>query len=170
MSTKTRRKSRTLRQRPNQAASAARPLPKRTPTPRPSREFITEPAMNAAYAARLAGLPLVPITAWALEDTGAMVTFPSGARLVHHPAADTPFTALTPCNSGFHHSHPITTSADLHCTSRHGNPTVLPLPEGRHRADQATAETQRLSTDEIAAGLTDRAAADLEQPKGHPAQ
>ncbi|MFD3516290.1 hypothetical protein [Streptomyces sp. NPDC058657] len=157
------------------------PLPKRTPTAPSTPDFITHEAINAAYAARLAGLPGLPIRAWIAADSTIAADFRSGARLIHHPGSTTPFTALTPCPSGTHHVHPITTGNDLDeacrtaaaCTSHHGRPTPDPTPDTAptvqvnnlapafgHRNDT----TESLSLAAIAAEL----AAHTDQPKEHP--
>lgn len=156
------------------------PLPKRTPTTPPTPDFITAEAIQAAYAARLAGLPVIPIRAWTAADSTIAATFRSGARLIHHPGAPVPFTALTFCPARFHHVHPVTTGQDLEeacrtaaaCTSTHGRPTksapdaaptvqVNSLAEAfGHRQDT----TQSLSLAAIAAELDARP----DQPKEHP--
>ncbi|NEC17905.1 hypothetical protein [Streptomyces parvus] len=141
-------------------------LPIRPATPGP--EFITEQQMNAAYAARLAGLPLIPITAWAPQPNGAVrAHLPAGVSLTHQPAG---FTAHTPCPNGAHHHTPITndqglrdaTAAAAHCTDLHGQPRTLTL----HQAAATTEDTQQLSRDDIDAGLT----ADHDQAQPHPTE
>ncbi|MFG2676973.1 hypothetical protein [Streptomyces sp. NPDC048445] len=137
--------------------------------PHPGPEFITKHQMAAAYAARLAGLPLIPITAWTPQPDGTVrATFPSGATLTH---TTTGFDAYTPCTQGATHHNHITTGQDLrdaaaaaaHCTNLHGRPRTLTL----HQAATTTADTQALDGNTITAGLAQRAA-DTEQPKEHP--
>lgn len=134
-------------------------------------EFITEQQIKAAYAARLADLPLIPITAWTpLPEGGVRATFPTGASLTRLPDA-TGFEALTPCpNRALHHHH-ITNGQELrhaaaataHCAQLHGRPRVLTLAQ----ADTTTADTQQLARDDIDNGLAARTA-DQEEPKEHP--
>jgi hypothetical protein len=134
-------------------------------------EFITEGQIKAAYAARLADLPLIPITAWTpLPDGSVRATFPTGASITRLPNA-TGFDALTPCPQGATHHHHITNGQDLrhvaaataHCTQLHGRPRVLTLAQ----ADSTTADTQQLNRGDIEAGLAARTA-DTETPKEHP--
>ncbi|WP_405682801.1 hypothetical protein [Streptomyces sp. NBC_01238] len=152
------------------AVHAVLPVRPHTDTP-PTQypEFISEGQIAAAYAARLADLPLIPITAWQPSpDGGVRAHFPTGASLTHTP---TGFDALTPCPTGAMHHHRITTGAQLrqaaaaaaHCTQLHGRPRTLTL----HQAATTTADTQALTRDDIDTGLTQRAA-DTEKPKGHP--
>ncbi|MFJ4887737.1 hypothetical protein [Streptomyces sp. NPDC088731] len=165
------RKSST-KQRPSSALKKTAPptravLPVR---PRTDPEFITEHQIRAAYAARLANLPLIPITAWQPQPDGSVrAHFPSGATLTHAPNA-TGFDALTPCPQGaMHHDH-ITTGHDLHaaataaahCTQLHGRPRTLTLAQ----AATTTADTQALTRNDIDTGLANRAAD--ETPKEHP--
>lgn len=76
---------------PTKPAALRAVFPVRTPTAGP--EFITEQQMNAAYAARLHGLPLIPITAWLPQPNGAVrAHLPGGTSLTHGPSG---FTALT---------------------------------------------------------------------------
>ncbi|MDX5526132.1 hypothetical protein PV677_36290 [Streptomyces sp. DE06-01C] len=141
-------------------------LPVRPATPGP--EFISEQQMNAAYAARLNGLPLIPITAWTPQPNGAVRAHLSGGTsLTHQPAG---FTAHTPCPNGAHHHAPVTSSQGLrdaittaaHCTDLHGQPRTLTL----HQAAVTAEDTQQLSRDDIDAGLT----ADHNQAQPHPAE
>ncbi|MFF8422883.1 hypothetical protein [Streptomyces sp. NPDC015680] len=166
------RKSST-KQRPSSApkktaAPARAVLPVR---PHTGPEFITEHQIRAAYAARLAELPLIPITAWQPQPDGTVrAHFPTGASLTHTP---TGFHALTPCPQGaVHHDH-ITTSHDLHaaataaahCTQLHGRPRTLTLAQ----AATTTADTQALTCSDIDTGLANRAASvETEKPKEHP--
>ncbi|MFF2411810.1 hypothetical protein [Streptomyces sp. NPDC058092] len=134
-------------------------------------EFISEDQIAAAYQARLADLPLIPITAWKPGAIGSVTAlFPSGATLTH--TAGTPgFDALTPCPQGATHHNHITNGAQLreaaaaaaHCTQLHGRPRTLTLAQ----AATTTADTQALTRNDIDTGLTNRAA-DTEKPKGHP--
>ncbi|WP_331729026.1 hypothetical protein OG693_39230 (plasmid) [Streptomyces sp. NBC_01259] len=139
--------------------------------PHPGPEFITQQQITAAYAARLAGLPLIPITAWTPQPDGTVrAQFPAGATLTHGREGGG-FDALTPCTQGAHHHNRITTGLDLHnaaataaqCTHLHGRPRTLTLAQ----AATTTADTQQLTGDDITTGLANRAA-DTEQPKEHP--
>ncbi|MEU9947035.1 hypothetical protein [Streptomyces sp. NPDC047939] len=169
MSRKTATKKRpTTRTAATPTAPARAALPVR---PHPGPEFITEHQITAAYAARLAGLPLIPITAWQPQPDGTVrATFPGGATLTHAPN-HTGFDALTPCTQGaVHHNH-VTTGAQLRqaaaaadqCTHLHGRTRTLTLAQ----AANTTADTQQLSSDDITTGLANRAA-DAETPKEHP--
>ncbi|MFC8339344.1 hypothetical protein ACFUJX_20350 [Streptomyces rubiginosohelvolus] len=155
------------KKRPATKPTVLRPvLPVRTPTTGP--EFITEQQMNAAYAARLHGLPLIPITAWTPQPNGAVrAHLPAGVSLTHQPAG---FTAHTPCPNGAHHHTAITNGHDLrnataaaaHCTNLHGQPRTLTLAQAAATAE----DTQQLSRDDIDAGLT----ADHDHAQPHPAE
>lgn len=179
-------------QRPRPAAKkrptrAARPAAKKPPLPpvravlpvRPHTdtpptqyaEFISEAQIKAAYAARLADLPLIPITAWTpLPDGSVRALFPSGASLTRVPD-QAGFDALTPCPQGATHHHHITNGTELrhaaaataHCTQLHGRPRTLTLAQSVATA----ADTQQLARDDIEAGLANRTA-DTETPKEHP--
>lgn len=141
----------------------------------PWPEFITHKAITAHYQARLHGLPTRTIRDWKESRGTATITFPTGARIDHTPAADAPFHAHTPCKNGGVHYDPIHTLQDLHaaeqaaasCTDRHGAPAALALGASLNRAKTTTADTQPMSTDAITEGLAERAA-DTEQPKEHP--
>ncbi|MFD8469039.1 hypothetical protein ACFV10_28525 [Streptomyces cyaneofuscatus] len=131
-------------------------------------EFITEQQMNAAYAARLHELPLIPITTWAPQPNGAVrAHLPGDLSLTHGP---TGFTAHTPCPNGAHHHTPITNGQDLlnatttaaHCTDLHGQPRTLTL----HQAAATAEDTQQLSRNDIDATLR----ADHDQPQPHPTE
>ncbi|WP_331746709.1 hypothetical protein [Streptomyces sp. NBC_00842] len=174
MSRKTSTKQRPARPAPKKpqlpAVRAVLPVRPHTDTP-PTLypEFITEAQITAAYAARLADLPLIPITAWQPNPDGTVrAHFPTGASLTHTPDG---FDALTPCPNGAHHHHRITTGTELrhaaaaaaHCTQLHGWPRTLTLAQ----AATTTADTQQLNRDDIDTGLANRTAAD-EKPKEHP--
>ncbi|WP_327259964.1 hypothetical protein [Streptomyces sp. NBC_01240] len=175
MSRKSSTKPRPTRPAPKKPSSAAvravlpvRPHTDTPPTQYP--EFITEAQIAAAYAARLADLPLIPITAWQPSpDGGVRAHFPTGASLTHTP---TGFDALTPCPNGAMHHHHITNGTELrhaaaataHCTQLHGRPRTLTLAQGA----ATTADTQALTRDDIDTGLAARTA-DTEKPKEHPA-
>lgn len=168
------------RQRPSSAPKKAQlpavravlPVRPRTDTPPTNYpEFITEAQITAAYTARLADLPLIPITAWKPGPDGSVrAHFPSGATLTHTPDA-TGFDALTPCPQGAVHHHHITTGQELrhaaaataHCTHPHGRPRTLTLAQ----AATTTADTQALTRNDINTGLAQRSA-DTEKPKEHP--
>ncbi|MFJ1827407.1 hypothetical protein [Streptomyces sp. NPDC088178] len=140
--------------------------------PHTGPEFITEHQIRAAYAARLANLPLMPITAWTPQPDGSVrAHFPTGASLTHTP---TGFHALTPCPNGATHHHHITNGQELrhaaaaaaHCTQLHGRPRTLTLAQ----AAATTADTQALTRNDIDTGLANRAASvETEKPKEHPA-
>ncbi|WP_031186365.1 hypothetical protein [Streptomyces sp. NRRL S-1896] len=163
MSRKTHTKKRPAATKP----AVLRPvLPVRPANPGP--EFISEQQMTAAYAARLHGLPLIPITAWLPQPNGAVrAHLPGGTSLTHQPAG---FTAHTPCPNGAHHHTPVTNGQDLrnatitaaHCTDLHGQPRTLTL----HQAAATAEDTQQLSRDDIDAGLT----ADHDHAHPHPAE
>ncbi|MEV8101020.1 hypothetical protein [Streptomyces sp. NPDC088135] len=165
------RKSST-KQRPSSAPKkTAAPTRAALPVrPHTSPEFITEHQIRAAYAARLAELPLIPITAWTPQPDGTVrAHFPSGTTLTHTP--NTPgFDALTPCPNGATHHHHIANGHELrhaaaaaaHCTQLHGRPRTLTLAQ----AATTTADTQALTRNDIATGLANRAAD--ETPKEHP--
>ncbi|WP_331731868.1 hypothetical protein OG298_45315 (plasmid) [Streptomyces sp. NBC_01005] len=168
MSRKTSTKPHPTRSAPKKTAAPTRAvLPVR---PHTGPEFITEAQIAAAYAARLAELPLIPITAWMPQPDGSVrAHFPSGATLTRTPDT-TGFDALTPCPQGaVHHNH-ITTRAQLreaaaaaaHCSNLHGRPRTLTLAQGV----ATTADTQALTRNDIATGLANRAAD--EKPKEHP--
>ncbi|MFB7222399.1 hypothetical protein [Streptomyces sp. NPDC056227] len=174
MSRKTSTKQRPQRPAPKKAhlpaVRAVLPVRPHTDTPPTNYpEFITEGQIKAAYAARLADLPLIPITAWTdpQPNGGIRAYFPGGASLTHTPNG---FTAITPCPNGARHIDHITNGHDLHaaaaaaahCTSLHGQARILTLAE----AAATTADTQQLSQDDITTGLINRASA--EQPKEHP--
>lgn len=140
-------------------------LPVRPATTGP--EFISEQQMNAAYAARLHGLPLIPITAWAPLPGGTVrAHLAGGLSLTHGPSG---FTAHIPCPNGAHHQAALTnrhqlrdaTAAAAHCTDLHGQPRTLTL----HQA-ATTEDTQQLSRNDIDAGL----AADHVSAHPHPAE
>ncbi|MER5277731.1 hypothetical protein ABT025_18505 [Streptomyces sp. NPDC002809] len=148
------------------AARAALPV-----RPHPGPEFITQQQMAAAYAARLANLPLIPITAWQPQPDGTVcATFPGGATLTR-TADSTGFDALTPCAQGAHHHNRVTTGTQLRhaataadqCTNLHGRPRTLTL----HQAATTAADTQALTRNDIDTGLAQRTA-DTETPKEHP--
>jgi hypothetical protein len=153
---------------PVRAVLPVRPHTDDTP-PTQCPEFITEAQIKAAYAARLADLPLIPITAWTPLPNGSVrALFPTGASLTHTPDG---FDALTPCPQGATHHHRVTNGTELrhaaaataHCTHPHGQPRTLTLAQ----AATTAADTQQLARDDIEAGLAARAADD-EKPKEHP--
>ncbi|WP_392838674.1 hypothetical protein [Streptomyces sp. LN500] len=167
-------KKRTARPKRTAAAPVRAVLPVRPHTddtpPTQYPEFISEQQIKAAYAARLADLPLIPITAWQPNPDGTVrAHFPTGASLTHTPDG---FDALTPCPNGATHHHHITTGTELrhaaaataHCTQLHGRPRTLTLAQ----AATTTADTQTLNRDDIDTGLAQRAAAADEKPKEHP--
>ncbi|MFJ3699574.1 hypothetical protein ACIPW9_36535 [Streptomyces sp. NPDC090052] len=170
--------SRTKTRRPRTTRPELHPVPATTPAPLPTRdrEFITETAIRAYYVAQLRGLPVRQIRDWTPTASGATTSRGQYGTLTHTPSAPHPFQAGIPCATGTTHTYPIRHGADLRaaeqhaaaCTSRHGAPTVLHLADGLHRADTSAADTQKLSTAEIADGLAARAAADDDQPKEHP--
>ncbi|MFJ1900453.1 hypothetical protein [Streptomyces sp. NPDC088115] len=138
--------------------------------PHPEPEFITQQQIAAAYAARLANLPLMPITAWTPQPDGTVrATFPGGATLTHTAGAG--FDALTACTQGATHHNHITTGTQLReaaaaaaqCTHLHGRPRTLTLAQ----AATTTAETQALDGNTITAGLAARTA-DTESAKESP--
>jgi hypothetical protein len=147
------------------------------PTPTPASrwpEFITHAMITAHYQARLHNLPTRSIRDWRhLPNGGAVLPFPSGARLDHTPTADAPFHANTPCHSGGTHRDPVHGPHDLTaaearantCTTRHA-PKTAHLGARLQIARKAAADTQPLTRDDIDAGLTTRA--DNDQPKEHP--
>ncbi|MEU0837148.1 hypothetical protein [Streptomyces sp. NPDC005969] len=153
------------------AVRAVLPVRPHTDTPPTNYpEFITKAQITAAYAARLADLPLIPITAWKPSAAGSVTAhFPTGASLTHTPNG---FTAITPCPNGARHIDHITNGHDLdaaaaaaaHCTHPHGRPRTLTL----HQAATTTADTQPLNRHDIDTGLANRTA-DEEEPKEHPA-
>ncbi|MFD7615716.1 hypothetical protein [Streptomyces sp. NPDC059802] len=157
------------RSAPKKTAAPARAvLPVR---PHTDTEFITEHQMAAAYTARLAELPLIPITAWTPQPDGSVrAVFPSGASLTCIPGA-TGFDALTPCPQGAVHHARITAGTQLreaaaaaaHCTQLHGRPRILTLAQ----ADTTAADTQALTRNDIDTGLAARNA-DEEKPKENP--
>ncbi|MFB7313036.1 hypothetical protein [Streptomyces sp. NPDC056192] len=155
---------------PVRAVLPVRPHTDDTP-PTQYPEFITDAQIKAAYAARLADLPLIPITAWTpLPNGNVRALFPTGASLTHTPN-QAGFDALTPCPQGATHHHHITTGQELrhaaaataHCTHPHGRPRTLTLAQSVATA----ADTQQLARDDIEAGLAARTA-DTETPKEHP--
>lgn len=158
------RKTHTKKRPAATKSTALRPvLPARTPTAGP--EFITEQQMNAAYAARLHGLPLIPITAWTPQPNGAVrAHLPGGTSLTHGGPAG--FTAHTPCSNGAHHHTPVTNSQDLrnataaaaHCTDLHGQPRTLTL----HQAAATAEDTQTLDVTDLRA--------DHDQAHPHPTE
>ncbi|MFD7855219.1 hypothetical protein ACFV6B_13165 [Streptomyces microflavus] len=138
--TKTRTKKRPT---PVKPATLRAVLPVR-PTTGP--EFISEQQMAAAYAARLHGLPLIPITAWTPQPNSTVrAHLAGGLSLTHGPAG---FTAHTPCPNGAHHHTPIANGQDLRnaitaaarCTSLHGQARTLTL----HQAAVTAEDTQTL--------------------------
>lgn len=162
MSRKTATKKRPTTRTATPAAATREALPVR---PHPGPEFITEHQMAAAYAARLAGLPLIPITAWQPQPDGNVrAQFPSGATLTRSPDA-TGFDALTPCTQGAAHHDHITTGQGLreaaaaadHCTHLHGRPRTLTL----HQAATTAEDTQTLD-------VTGLRADNDQTPKEHP--
>ncbi|MFJ1782463.1 hypothetical protein ACIOKA_37790 [Streptomyces anulatus] len=145
---------------PTKPATIRPVLPVRPATPGP--EFITEQQMNAAYNARLNGLPLMPITAWApLPDGTVRAHLPGGVSLTHGP---TGFTAHTPCPNGARHHTPIANGQDLRnatatvgrCTDLHGQARTLTLAQ----AVATTADTQTLDVTNLRS--------DTDQAKEHP--
>lgn len=174
-------KKRTARPAPKKRTAAQLPpvravlpvRPHNTDTP-PTQypEFISEAQITAAYAARLADLPLIPITAWTPQPDGSVrAHFPTGASLTH-TTGQAGFDALTPCPNGATHHHHITNGTELrhaaaataHCTQLHGRPRTLTLAQ----AATTTADTQQLARDDIDTGLAQRTAAADETPKEHP--
>ncbi|MEV2259141.1 hypothetical protein AB0J13_10835 [Streptomyces anulatus] len=130
--------------------------------PTTSPEFITEQQMTAAYTARLAELPLIPITAWTPQPNGTVrAHLADGISLTHAPAG---FTAHTPCPNGAHHHTPVTNGQDLrnatataaHCTDLHGQARTLTLAQ----AVATTADTQTLDVTNLRS--------DTDQAKEHP--
>lgn len=157
------------------------PLPTRTRRIVGPLGATEQAAVRAALASAMLQLP-IPVTTW----HGPTAELQDGTRITHTdprpPAFTTPtnppqFTVHIPCLNGATHEHHVRSAPDLAearaatrtCTIRHGMKTtaVLPLREGIHRATSATAKTQPMSRDEIAAGLNSRAAS-AEQPKEHP--
>ncbi|MEU8101690.1 hypothetical protein [Streptomyces rubiginosohelvolus] len=137
-------------------------LPVRPATTGP--EFITEQQITAAYEARLAGLPLTPITTWAPQPNGTVRThLPGGVSITHGPAG---FTAHTPCPNGAHHHTPVTNGQDFcnavetaaRCTDLHGQPRTLTL----HQAAATAEDTQTLDVTDLRA--------DHDQAQPHPAE
>ncbi|MGW7398087.1 hypothetical protein ACWGH7_16500 [Streptomyces cyaneofuscatus] len=127
-------------------------------------EFITEQQMTAAYAARLHGLPLIPITAWTPQPNGTVrAHLPGGLSLTHGPAG---FTAHTPCPNGAHHQTGIANSQDLRnaittaarCTDLHGQARTLTLAQ----AAVTTEDTQTLDVTDLRA--------DHDQTHPHPTE
>lgn len=146
------------------------PKPTLPARPHPTPEFITQQQIHTAYAARLAGLPTTPITAWTPHPDGThTAALPNGPRLTHTPGTPV-FTAHIPCPQGAHHTIGITTRQQLDnalrtvasCTTPHGTTRILTL----HQAATTALDTQQLSHDDITTGLTNRTTA--EQPKEHP--
>jgi hypothetical protein len=147
-------------------------------------------AVRAALAAAHNRLP-IPVRAW----NGSTANLTDGTLLIHNPGDDRTFTAHIACRHGAVHGWPITTHQDLrearalthacerrHATNttgdngieydwtkavQHGIQPTTRLGEGLKTAKKATADTQSLNTDDIAAGLAARAI-DTEQPKEHP--
>jgi hypothetical protein len=140
-------------------------------------------AIRAALASAAARLP-VAVSAW----TGPRAELADGTVLTHTPPHATTdrqptFVATIRCPHGAVHAHTIHTAQELHrariltiqCDQRADtapetpapNPAVRALGDGLTRAKSATAETEPMSADAIAAGLAARAA-DTETPKGHP--
>ncbi|MFJ3283343.1 hypothetical protein [Streptomyces halstedii] len=141
------------------------PKPTLPARPHPTPEFITDQQIHTAYAARLAGLPTTPITAWTPHPDGThSATLPNGTHLTHQPGTAV-FTAHIPCAQGAHHAVNITTAQHLNtatqaagqCTHPHGGHRILTL----HQAATTTAETQALD-------VTDLRADNDHQPKEHP--
>ncbi|PVC80558.1 hypothetical protein DBP19_36080 [Streptomyces sp. CS090A] len=159
MSRKTHTKKRPTATKPAILRAA---LPVRPATTGP--EFITEQQINAAYAARLHGLPLIPITAWAPQPNGLVrAHLTGGLSLTHGPAG---FTAIDPCPNGAHHHTAITNGQDLRdavetatrCTNLHGQTRTLTL----HQAAATNADTQTLDVADLRA--------DHDQAQPHPAE
>ncbi|WP_097964903.1 hypothetical protein [Streptomyces sp. or20] len=130
--------------------------------PTTSPEFITEQQMTAAYAARLAELPHLPITAWTPQPNGTVrAHLADGISLTHAPAG---FTAITPCPNGAHHHTPVTngqglrnaTTAAACCTDLHGQARTLTLAQ----AAVTAADTQTLDVTDLRS--------DTDQAKEHP--
>ncbi|MER6602559.1 hypothetical protein [Streptomyces parvus] len=144
------------------------PKTKTTPAVLPVRplhpDFITQNQINAAYAARLAGLPTTPIRAWTPNPDGTVhLAFPSGNRIHHTPAG---FTAITPCATGYTHQTPIADRDQLNtavhtaaqCTSLHGRPRVLTVAQAAATAE----DTQTLDVTDLRA--------DHDQAHPHPTE
>ncbi|MYR75121.1 MULTISPECIES: hypothetical protein [unclassified Streptomyces] len=153
------RKSSTKTRTPAKPAPAALPIRPLHP------DFITDQQIHTAYTARLAGLPVTPITAWAHHPDGThTATLPNGTHLTHTPGTPV-FTAHIPCTQGAHHTVNITTAQHLNaatqaagqCTHPHGGHRILTL----HQAATTAAETQALD-------VTDLRADNDHQPKEHP--
>ncbi|WP_399554205.1 hypothetical protein OG582_40485 (plasmid) [Streptomyces anulatus] len=160
MTRRTHTKKRTPAVKPNAVRAV---LPVRPVT---SPEFITEQQMTAAYTARLAELPLIPITAWDPQPNGTVRAHLAGGISLTHGTAG--FTAHTPCPNGAHHHTPVANGQDLrnaiatsaNCTDLHGQARTLTL----HQAAATAEDTQQWSRADIDATLT----ATDEQPKEHP--
>ncbi|MGS2592077.1 hypothetical protein [Streptomyces hebeiensis] len=161
---KTRTGKTTRTRRPKPAATTTRPTPTPALPVRPvTPDFITVQQMTAAYTARLADLPHIPVTAWTPQPDGTLrAHLHDGTHLIHTPTGPTPFRALTPCPAGAHHDNPITTGHDLHgiqnlvatCTARHGRHRIHPLATAVRLAE----DTQPLDSTDLS----------NDQPKEHP--
>lgn len=180
MSTKTRTRRTPKKPRPRTLHVTTKPVDLRHPLPirtAPDTEFITTPAIRAAYAARLASLPLLPIRAWhAAPDGTATAELDDHTLLVHAGGHHTPFTAWTPCVNGAHHARPVDGPASLHtartdaadCTHTHGTPVPAPAsaPAVRTLGD-ALAHPAASNADTQALDLTELRT-DHDEPKEHP--
>ncbi|MFD7995572.1 hypothetical protein [Streptomyces mexicanus] len=141
-------------------------------------------AIRAALAAAAARLP-VPVRAW----TGPTAHLTDGTVLTHTPAhatTDQPpaFHAAIRCPHGAIHAYTIHTAQELErarllaseCDqpvdiapkAPTPNPAVRALGDALTRARSATADTQAMSADEIAAVVAAGTPADTETPKEHP--
>ena len=148
-------------------------------------------AVRAALASAHLRLP-ISVRAW----NGSTAQLADGTLLIHNPSPDRAFTAHIACRHGAIHGWPITSLADLRearglthaCERRHtantpsddgieldwdkaithGIKPTSRLGEGLTTAKKSAADTQPLSQQDIAEGLTARTAADTDQPKEHP--
>lgn len=146
-------------------------------------------AIRAALDSAALRLP-VPVRTW----NGSTANLTDGTLLIHNPSPDRVFTAHIACRRGSIHGYPITSADDLKtaravtraCERRHTDNTpaddgaelnwhkalghgIQPtsrLGEGLQAVKKTVADTQPLSTDEIAAHIAEQLAAD--QPKEHP--
>jgi hypothetical protein len=147
-------------------------------------------AIRAALASAALRLP-VPVRTW----NGSTANLTDGTILIHNPSPDRVFTAHIACRRGSIHGYPITSADDLKtaravthaCERRHADNTpaddgaelnwhkalghgIQPtsrLGDGLQTARKTVADTQPLSTDEIAAHIAQQIA-DQDAAKEHP--
>ncbi|MBZ6211708.1 hypothetical protein KVH31_35005 [Streptomyces olivaceus] len=162
---------------PHTAAAGTTDLRGGLPT-RPHQPWMTDLQGYATLAALLAGITTPTIRDWHDHHDGTTTRRLDNGATLHYTQATRTLRQHTPCPMGATHEHVLRNPADTdaaradadNCARPHWTPP--PADTGTHltarlqAAVKAAADTQPLSMQEIADGLTARA--DNDQPKEHP--